>query len=95
MAPLTQDSDGQASTRALELLRDLQRYAGWLGRDSRCTQLRANVEELGGAITTGADVSRAVLGVQAAIKSVNSSAIVPLLRATMRKLCIELGEPGS
>ena len=92
MSHITQDSDQATNARVQQLLEDLQRYAGWLGKDSRCARLRASVEELALAISGGQEASSAMVDVQANIKTVGSSAITPLLRTTMKKLRAELGE---
>ena len=93
MSNVTQDSARPANARTQLLLEELQRYAGWLGKDSRCTRLRASVKALDVAITSGKGVQGAILSVQAAIKGVGSGAITPLLRRTMQKLRAELGDP--
>ena len=93
MSNVTQDSDRPADTRTQQLFDELERYAGWLGKDSRSTRLRASVKVLGLAIASGKEVSGAMLSVQADIKSVGSGAIMPLLRRTMQKLRAELSDP--
>ena len=88
---LTPES-GQASNEGFQqLLEELQRYAGWLGKDVRSSRLRTSVKSLGLAISSGEEVPAAILRVQVDIKGLGSGAIVPLLRGTMRRILAEAG----
>ena len=93
MSNVRQDSSGPTNAATQRLFEELERYAGWLGKDTRSTRLRASVKELGLAIASGKEVSDALLSVQADIKSVGSGAIAPLLRRTMQKIRAELADP--
>ena len=93
MPNVEEDSDQSNNASARQLLEELERYAGWLGKGSRCARLRASVKQLAAAVATGAGTSTAMLSVQADIKAVGSSAITPLLRRTLQKLRAELHDP--
>ena len=91
MRPSRSPDNGKTSGEdTQQLLGDLQRYAGWLGKDVRSSRLRASVKNLGLAIGSGRAVPDAVLSVQADIEHLGPGAIVPLLRGTMRKITVEL-----
>ncbi len=76
-----------------KLLEELQRYAGWLGKDERSLRLRASVKSLGLAIASDREVPSAILSVEANIQRLGSGAIVPLLRSTVRKILAERAGP--
>ena len=78
-----------------QILADVERYAGWLGKDVRPTRLRDNVKRLALAIANGEGVFGAMQDLQSDIDGLSSGGVTPLLRQTMRKLRAELGEMTS
>ncbi len=87
------DPPGAPSTSGEARLRlaDLEKYAGWLGRDARSSSLRASVNGLLLAFANDGDVVDALRHVQLDIDRLNSGGVTRLLRQTMRKLRAELG----
>lgn len=94
MPNATHDSGPPTGASTDQLLDELERYAGWLGKDARCSRLRASVKELVEAVAGGAETSTLLTNLQADLKGVGSSAITPLLRRTLQRLRVELGHPS-
>jgi hypothetical protein len=87
---VTPPSTAPNSEAAGQLLGELQRYAGWLGRDVRPTSLRSSIEELATAMGSNEGVSGALQGVQTDMDRLGSGGVTGLLRRTLRKLAAEL-----
>lgn len=76
------------------LYSSLQRYAGWLDRDRTSVTVRADVEALGMAISTGADTSPLLHALEANIARLPSGDMRKMLRATAGQIRRALEEHG-
>ena len=83
----------------LELLKQLhstlQRYAGWLDRESTSALVRSDVQALGAAIDSSADLSPMLLALDVSIARLPGGELRKLLRDAAGKMRRALGEPQS
>jgi hypothetical protein len=83
-----------AGAGALKPLYDtLQRYAGWLDRERPSVTVRADVEALGAAIETRADLAPLLQALDASIARLRGGELRKILRVTAGQMRRALAEP--
>ena len=75
---------------ALSLLYDVQRYAGWLGKDHVSVAVRADVLGLAAAMQAGDETSYCLEVLDKDIKRLNGGGVRTMLRKTLKALHAEL-----
>ena len=66
---------------------DLERYAGWLGKDRASIAVRADVHALGAALDVGTDTSPLLLILTRDIGRLPSGDLRKMLRRSLDQLC--------
>ena len=80
-----------SNSAVLSLLYDVQRYAGWLGKDHVSVAVRADVIGLAAAMQAGGDATSYCLEVlDKDIKRLNGGGVRTMLRKTLKALQAEL-----
>ena len=80
MSPLTVQPDGVDDAGVRRCLEALERYAGWLGHDTRSTRLRASVQGLALAVNEGGDVFGGLRDFRSSVDGLSPGGVTPLLR---------------
>ncbi len=90
----TTEAGAPADNAVRRLVGELERYAGWLGKDAQSARLRTSVRGLARAVDNGDDPLSTFRMVQAHLSRLSAGGVTPLLRRTMRNLRAEIGVPS-
>ena len=91
MTPVTSDVGAPNHEALRRLVAELERYAGWLGKDALSARVRTSVRGLVRAVANGDDPLNTLRIVQAHVNRLGPGWITPLLRQTIRNLRAKLG----
>jgi hypothetical protein len=75
----------------MSILADLQRYAGWLGKDFVSNEVRDDLRELASAMRAGSDASSWLQRLDKDIERLQSGGVRKMLRKSLRALQAALG----
>jgi hypothetical protein len=81
----------EALTRPLS---ELERYAGWLGRDHVPVAVRADVQALSAAIAAGDDTAVVLLNLDKDISRLPGGDLRKMLRKAVKEIHVVLGPGG-
>ena len=91
MTDVTSDVSEPNLDAVRRLVAELERYAGWLGKDAQSARLRTSVRSVVRAVANGDDPLNALRIAQAHVGRLSPGWVTPLLRQSIRNLRSTLG----